>query len=286
MPHTSFSTTGYMILPGLLDHEALIAARAAVNAALAGNADAGMNRIGNDLVPLRWCDPCVSLILHQPAAVGAVKDAVGGSDLRWISAYITSKAPQSPPLFWHQDWWCWDDPVSFNECAPQVAVLCYLTETSAQTGALRVLPGSHRHAHAVHQHLPDPHGAEARALPLDHMAMTDCDGQVTISLRPGDAAVIDYRLLHGTHANKAGFRRDALLLSFAPAWRLLPQALRAHIAMHPALPCPREWPSVPKELQRLLARYRGRPRSLQINRKVPLSAPEVRDGTFMEKDKW
>lgn len=273
-----FSTTGYAILRGLLDCEALIEARTAVNAALTGTVETGMNRIGNDLVPLRWCDPCVALILNRPAAMNVIIQAIGARDLRWISAYITSKAPHSPPLFWHQDWWCWDHPVSFDDSAPQVALLCYLSETSAQTGALRVLPGSHRDTHDLHHHLPDPHSAEAHALPLDHMAMMDCEGQETISLAPGDAAVIDYRLLHGTHPNTASLRRDALLLSFAPAWRILPETLRAHIAMHPALPRPEEWPKVPRKLRRQLARYDGTPRSLRINRAVPLFGPSMESG--------
>src|SRR5262245_16501395 len=53
--------------------------------------------------------------------------------------------------------------------------------------------------------------------------------------RAGDAAVLDYRLPHGTHANE-GPRRDCILLSFIPDWTSLPPELKAHLVMHSAQP--------------------------------------------------
>jgi hypothetical protein len=35
-----------------------------------------------------------------------------------ISGYLSVKEPRTGALDWHQDWWCWDHPVSFEEPAP------------------------------------------------------------------------------------------------------------------------------------------------------------------------
>jgi ectoine hydroxylase-related dioxygenase (phytanoyl-CoA dioxygenase family) len=98
--------------------------------------------------------------------------------------------------------------------------------------------------------------------------MGDHPDEVTLNLSPGDAVVLDYRLLHGTHANDQDQWRDAILLTFAPSWRTLPSDVRAHLIQHPALPSEKEvtrvgWASA------LLPAYEGRRRSLRLNRHAP-----------------
>jgi ectoine hydroxylase-related dioxygenase (phytanoyl-CoA dioxygenase family) len=147
--------------------------------------------------------------------LGEVADA---EDLRWISGYLSLKEPHSPALRCHQDWWCWDHSTSFATQAPQVAVLCNLDQTEDRNAALRVLPGSHRASASLHAALPKAHAPDADALGPAHPAMRDHPDQLTLRLRAGDAVVIDYRLLHGTHANATGARRDCVLLTSAPSW--------------------------------------------------------------------
>ena len=149
-------------------------------------------------------------------------------------------------------------------------MLCYLTETTAGNGALRVLPGSHRQSILMHKHLPEPHGDEANHLPADHPAMTDCADQVTVPMRAGDAVMLDYRLLHGTHANSTAARRDCILLSFIIDWIALPTELKAHCAMHPALPRADEAEAVMVSgYADLLPQFAGTPASLSVNRVPP-----------------
>jgi hypothetical protein len=180
------------------------------------------------------------------------------------------KGATTPSLWWHQDWWCWDHPISFVPTAPQIAVLCYLCDTSDQTGALRVLPGSHLRSLPIRAQLPEPHSASAEHLASDHPALNDVEGQVTLSLSRGDAVVIDYRLLHGTHPNRGASRRDALLLSFTPHWCLLPDEIRAHLIMHPALPTAAERSTLVEKESGVLPWYDGTPASLRINRRAPV----------------
>jgi ectoine hydroxylase-related dioxygenase (phytanoyl-CoA dioxygenase family) len=229
-----------------------------------------MNRPGNDLIPLRWNDGIVARILGLRQRMRLLRDLLRANDLKWLSGYVSIKAAHSPALWWHQDWWCWDHPISFRRAPTQVAVLCYLTDTNETNGALRVLPGSHHKSMPMHGQLPEPHGECANGLPLHHPAMRDCPDQMTVSVRAGDAVVLDYRLLHGTHANGTPQRRDCILLSFIPNWRALPSELKAHFAMHPALPQDGEASSrLASGYADLLPSFAGTPKSLAVNRVAP-----------------
>jgi hypothetical protein len=263
---TRFDEDGYAPLPGLLGPDEVAAARSGVSAALHTPGAAACERPNNTLVPVRWDDPLVGLVVARSARIAAT---VCAGDLRWISGYVSSKAAHSAPLWWHQDWWCWDHQVTLRPAAPQIAVLCYLSDTDREHGALRVLPGSHRHSAPLHAELPEAHAAAADELAADHPALRDDPAQVTIAARAGDAVVLDYRLLHGTHANSAPTRRDCLLLTFAPDWAALPADVRAHLIRHPCLPAPDEHPAADLAVTRLLPRFDGVARDLPLSRNAP-----------------
>lgn len=263
----AFERDGWARLPGFVDDGELDALRLAVGRALSRPLAPGCERPHNTLVPLRWRDEAVELVVADRRRVARVRAAVGASDLRWISGYVSVKAPRSGPLWWHQDWWCWDHPVTYGQRAPQVAVLCYLSATTVSSGALRVLPGSHRASVPLHGELPAAHASEAGGLDDEHPAMADHPGQVSLEVAAGDAVVLDYRLLHGTHPHRGERRRDSLLLSFAPDWARLPADLRAHLVRHPAQP---QAPAATRRLDReLLPTFGGTPRDLPLNRVAP-----------------
>jgi hypothetical protein len=259
---------GYTVIVGLLKPAELAVMRQHVDAAVRRPPVAGCERPHNQLVPLRWSDPVVDLILASSYRCRRIATAVGANDLRWISGYVSLKEACTPPLWWHQDWWCWDHPVSLRPEAPQVALMCYLNETTESNGALRVLPGSHRRSVSLHAALPGAH-ARASALGQDDVAMSDQPGQVTLSVQAGDAVVLDYRLLHGTHANVSADRRDCVLLSFAPSWRELPTDLRAHLIQHLAQPTPDEHPVLTPWHEELLPSFDGRRADLDLNIAAP-----------------
>jgi hypothetical protein len=266
----AFLESGYGVIPAFVEAGELGPLSTCVEGALAQPRHAGMSRPGNDLIPLRWNDAIVAHMLNSPRRLRRLAELLAAPDLKWLAGYLSTKPPRSGPLFWHQDWWCWDHPISFERPAAQVALLCYLSDTDARRGALRLLPGSHHASAPIHRLLPEPHGDAAHRLGLDHAAMADLPGQATLSVRAGDAVVIDYRLLHGTHANEAAARRDCVLLSFLPDWRRLPGDIKAHLIAHPALP------DVSEAEQRagcayehVLPSFAGPPASLPLNRLAP-----------------
>jgi hypothetical protein len=263
-----FAERGYAVIEGLLSPVELAVLRGEVDAALQMPDVAGCERPHNRLVPLRCSDPAVELILAQGQRRHRIAESVKGNDLRWISGYISVKEAHSRALWWHQDWWCWDHPVSLRPAAAQVALLCYLTDTSERNGALRVLGGSHRYSIALHAALPKAH-AQGAALVHDHPASSAHRDQVTLCAKAGDAVVLDYRLLHGTHANASGERRDCVLLSFTPSWRELPTDVRAHLIQHLAQPNPEERPALTRWQLALLPSFDGPRADLELNLTAP-----------------
>lgn len=264
-----FAREGYAVLRGLVPPADLECVRDAVNRLMESPDGESCARPNNTLVPLRWDDPVVASVTTDGDRIGRVAEAVAVDDLRWISGYISVKDPRSRPLWWHQDWWCWDHPVSRRRAAAQVAVLCYLSDTDSSTGALRVLPGSHLRSVAMHAVLPTAHRDTSTASDPAHVAMADQPGQITLELRAGDAVVTDYRLLHGTHANSADHRRDAVLLSFTPSWSGLPADVRSHLIRHPALPRDDEPRPRAGWMATLLPAYTGPRQDLPLNRDAP-----------------
>jgi phytanoyl-CoA dioxygenase PhyH len=114
-----FSRHGFLVLEGFLAEDEPERLRSEVDAALRRPRDPSCARPHNTLLPLRWSDATVRFLLESERRVQLVRDATGANDLRWISAYMSIKDARSGPLWWHQDWWCWDHPVSFRLWLPK-----------------------------------------------------------------------------------------------------------------------------------------------------------------------
>ncbi len=159
-----------------------------------------------------------------------ITDAIaglGGDDIRWTSGYLISKPPGGDPLFWHQDWWGWGDAVSYEAFPAQLFVMIYLTDTRVENGCLRVIPGSHRHDHELHN-LPAAHTKDiATGIDLTSPVYASHPDEMTADVNAGDALIGDSRLLHGAYANTTNAERPLLTLWYIPNWSGLPGSVRA-----------------------------------------------------------
>lgn len=170
--------------------------------------------------------PEFSSLLAHPRVLDAIRE-VGGEDIRWTSGYLISKPPGGAPLFWHQDWWGWDSPISYGEAPAQLFVMIYLTDTRVENGCLRVIPGSHREAHSLHT-LPAAH-TRSLATQVDEAqpAYASHDDERAVPVRRGDVVIGDSRLLHSAYANRTDEERPLLTLWYIPNWRSLPANVQA-----------------------------------------------------------
>jgi hypothetical protein len=165
-------------------------------------------------------------IIGSPALLELLRDC-GATDPRFTGGFLISKPGNGPPLFWHQDWWGWDDPSAYQPRAHQLFAMIYLTDTRVENGCLRVIPGSHRRDHPLH-HLKTAHSADMQGYrDPANPAYADHPDQVAVPVRAGDVLIGDARLIHGAFANRTDEERPLLTLWFMPHWSAMPPEMRA-----------------------------------------------------------
>jgi len=156
-----------------------------------------------------------------------------GDDIRLI---ILSKPPHAPPLYWHQDFREWNSPVAATPWPHQIFMSYYLVDTARENGCLRVIPGSHRKKHPLHDLLPNAHEHEIQnATNLDSPLFADAEGAIDVPMAAGDLVIGDARLLHSAWGNNSDERRTLVLAWYncfhfprPPSWweESVPQEIR------------------------------------------------------------
>lgn len=152
---------------------------------------------------------------------------LGGEDIRWTGGYLISKPAGGPPLFWHQDWWAWNEAISYAQEPAQLFVMVYLTPTVQDNGCLRVIPHSHHKWHELHD-VAAAHSEQLAAYQdANDPVFSDHPDEVAVCVEPGDLVIGDSRLLHGAYANKSDNERPLLTLWYVPNFNQLPVPIRA-----------------------------------------------------------
>ena len=177
---------------------------------------------------------------------------------KFMNGYVISKPGRGRRLYWHQDWWGWDKRESYGQIPPMFAIMTYLTETRAPTatdpgnGCLRIIPGTHRKRHYLHNRVPDAHGDEISFSEMEGPAFdAEVEGAIDLPMRPGDAALVDVRVLHATRDNNTDERR-----SMITCW-WVPQPGGAGAAAEFPYEVPEEWGCDPDRSYRLGLRVLG-----------------------------
>ena len=177
-------------------------------------------------------DVFFSELVAYPPALTVLSD-LGFDRPTWSSGYIISKPPRSPALFWHQDWWGWNDPCSYEPPPQQLFFMYYLVDTNRHNGCLRVIAGSHRHRHPLHDQVVEAHTNDLRSVvDSDHPAYQHAEGEMDVPVRAGDLVLGDSRLLHAAHGNQSDQRRTVITLWYHPLFHQMPAPIRARLVQH------------------------------------------------------
>ena len=211
------------------------------------------------------------LVAYQPALDAL--DSLGFPDSRWTSGFVISKPGHSPPLFWHQDWWAWGDPVSYTDLPLQLFLMYYLVDTSIENGCLRVIAGSHRKRHRIHDTVHTTHSEElGRAADPSNPAYQPIPEDMAVPVRAGDLVIGDARLLHGSFPNQTGERRTVITLWYHPNFEISPPPIQSSVSREQTHVS--SWPPQARKLvQKLVPTYEGDAEPLEWNR-VP--GPELK----------
>jgi len=218
-------------------------------------------------------DPEFVDLVTNPATL-AVIAAMGWATPTHTDGYVISKPPGGVRLFWHYDWFCWDDPVSYDQSPPQIFAMYYLQDTTRANGSLRVIPGSHRTHNALHDLLDEPHSAElTKAGDLSHPGFSTRQDEIDVPIRAGDLLLGDARLLHAAHANNSDERRTLVTIWYQPDFDALPERAQAQMMAklhHP----PEAYPAEARaKLATITPRYAGE--AVPYERQLYRPCPEV-----------
>ena len=167
---------------------------------------------GQHIVVHRDDNPLIDRLLCWEPAYAAARD-LGFGDFAPHGAIITlTKEPKGPPLYWHQDWMRWDDPLSMSPWPQTIFFNYYLKDTSVENGCLKVIPGTHRRRIPLHDQLVPAHEQGARTIAEDHPIMfSDHPDQVHVEVKAGSLVLGDARVLHAAGRNHTGERRTLVL---------------------------------------------------------------------------
>ncbi|GAA3086156.1 phytanoyl-CoA dioxygenase family protein [Streptosporangium carneum] len=255
---------GFCRIPGALDDRLVGRLRELAARRLATAREEHLLRYAHhgSLLPLTVDDDPMPDVLTSSALRDAFR-RLGFTDPRWISGYVIAKPPGSPGLWWHQDWWAWGHPRSYVPQPTQIFCMLYLEPTSRENGCLRVIPGTHRARHRLHDVLLEPHTAEIEAEEPGSVCHRAVPDEIDIEAEPGDLVIGDVRVIHATHANTTNSWRNAVDLLFTPDFSSLPEEFKAHYVRQMCLP-PEGWwedpghPLAGSPLSGILPAYSGR----------------------------
>jgi non-heme Fe2+,alpha-ketoglutarate-dependent halogenase len=162
-----------------------------------------LKRMDNCHLFFRWA---YDLATH-PAVLDVLEDILG-PDLFVHSTRIFYKHPYDPAyVSWHQD-----GTYSQLNSKPAPSAWIALSESNAENGCLRVVPGSHRAGKLPHNetYAPDNllnHGEEIAVVVVESSARD-------MILRPGEMSLHHVNLIHGSNPNRSGTKRVGFAVSY------------------------------------------------------------------------
>jgi len=190
-------------------------------------------------------------------------NSLGFNSVKWSSGYIINKPPKSPPLYWHNDWWAWNDSISYVTKPSMIFVMLYLERTTVKNGCLRIIPGSHLQYNETHKIIKKHHSKYRLYTNSNDPVFKKTKDEINIFSNPGDIIIGDARLLHAAHANNSQSKRTVITLWFYPDYKTLP----AHIKSSADHKWPHEWSKKSKDkLKKNFPNYRGKTKKIKWDR--------------------
>ena len=250
---------GFCVFPQALPAELIAQMRATTTQLLEGEAGAHSAQTHRSQGSMLTTDmhPDFADLIGAPALLDALAQ-LGYAHPTFTDGYIISKPGRSPRLFWHYDWFAWQDPASWQAEPPQLFAMIYLSDTRRENGCLRAIPGSHIRENPLHTDLAAPHSRElADARDLTRPEFSDRPDETDIPVQTGDLVIGDARLLHAAHANTTDARRTLITLWYQPDFAALPARVQAQ--MQAKAQDVSHWPGAAREkIEPLLPRYEGK----------------------------
>ena len=154
-----------------------------------------------------WLDD----LIRHPGILDAVEDILGPNLLVWGSSFFTKEAHDPGFVSWHQDSTYWGlDPADI------VTAWVALSESTAENGAMRVIPDSHKLDQIAHRDT----FAEGNLLSRGQEIAVEVDEAKAhmLVLQPGEMSLHHVRLIHGSDPNPSDRRRIGFAIRYLPTY--------------------------------------------------------------------
>ncbi len=151
-------------------------------------------------------------LVTNPRALDVVEALIGPDILLYNATYVVKEANTSAHVSWHQDLTYW----GFDGDA-QVSMWLALSPATAESGCMRMLPGSHKLGRREHAVTEDPNNVLFQG-----QTVTDVPEEqaVLCALQPGQASFHHGWTLHASMPNNSRDRRIGLNVQYiAPSMR-------------------------------------------------------------------
>ena len=222
---------GYVLIEDVLPEALLEELRAETERLIADHVEAHEVRYQGQLIDVHAVDNAIidKLLTWKPTYEALA--ALGFGDFNPEGKIIIlTKEAGGPPLYWHQDWIFWDDPLSLSPWPQVFALNYYLTDTTVENGCLKVIPGSHRKRFPIHDRMVQAHEQGARFVSEDDPVMFSTDpDQVYLPVKAGDLVLLDARTLHAAERNQTDKRRILVLAWHVRPWDTIPDFWQGEI---------------------------------------------------------
>lgn len=142
-------------------------------------------------------------LIFDRRILDAVEGVLGPDILCWGSSLFVKEAGDPGFVAWHQDSHYWGlDPA--DVCTAWIAFL----PSTAENGAMRIIPGSHRGEAMALAHKDSPEGSANMLFTHEEIAVAvDESAAVDLVLAQGEMSLHHVKLIHGSPPNRSAARR-------------------------------------------------------------------------------
>ncbi|WP_158045235.1 phytanoyl-CoA dioxygenase family protein [Skermanella pratensis] len=155
--------------------------------------------------------PWLNRMIRDPRILDPVSAVLGPDILCWGSGFFW-KPPKDPAFIsWHQDSTYW------GLSAPDIVTAWIaFTPSTAESGCMRVVPGSHHKDQLPHKDT----FAETNLLSRGQEVAVEVDERdaVDVVLRPGEMSIHHVRLIHGSEPNRSDQPRIGFAIRYIPTY--------------------------------------------------------------------
>jgi non-heme Fe2+,alpha-ketoglutarate-dependent halogenase len=154
-----------------------------------------------------WLDD----LIRTPRILDGVEDLIGPNILCWGTSFFIKDAHDPGFVSWHQDSTYWG-----LEPADIVTAWVAISESRAENGAMRVIPGSHKGDQLPHRDTFAANNLLSRGQEIE--VQVDERQAVMLELEPGQMSLHHVRLIHGSDPNPSGKRRIGFAIRYLPTY--------------------------------------------------------------------